>query len=258
MKIRPLVKQMINRPLGMLGLKLVRAGAGQPRRWRTPTYADRLQHMKTLGFAPRIIFDCGAYWGGWTQNVSRFFPGAQFLLVEPNPLVYDRIRASIVAIEPKPILIEGAVGESAGKVQFNVWEDSGNSRMSGSSLLTHRQIEPAQQIEVPLYTIDALAEEYHLIPDMIKLDLQGFELPALKQANHVLETAELVIVEFGCWDAYIGRTTPREIMDFLYDRGYRLYDVVDLIYRPYDGALGAGDFFFIKETSPMRRYQGYA
>ena len=39
---------------------------------------------------------------------------------------------------------------------------------------------------------------------------------------------------------------------------YCLYDIIDLIYRPYDNALTGGDFIFVKNSSQLKEYKGYA
>jgi len=36
-----------------------------------------------------------------------------------------------------------------------------------------------------------------------------------------------------------------------------LYDIIDLIYRPYDNALTGGDFFFVKNDSNLKSHKGY-
>jgi hypothetical protein len=38
---------------------------------------------------------------------------------------------------------------------------------------------------------------------------------------------------------------------------YCLYDIIDLISRPYDGALTGGDFIFVKNNSQLKKYKGY-
>jgi len=72
-----------------------------------------------------------------------------------------------------------------------------------------------------------------------------------------LQSTEFAIVEFGVLEAYVGRTSPRELLDFMYDHDFALYDVVDCMNRPYDGALCSGDFFFVKNSNPLRSYRGY-
>jgi len=83
-------------------------------------------------------------------------------------------------------------------------------------------------------------------------------LPALRGATQALRTAEMVVVEFGCLAAYHDRTTPRQIMDVLYDMDYCLYDIVDCHYRPYDRALTGGDFIFVKTSRPLKSFKGWA
>lgn len=68
----------------------------------------------------------------------------------------------------------------------------------------------------------------------------------------------MFIIEFGVLEAYINRATPRQLLDIMIDNNYCLYDVVDLIYRPYDDALTGGDFFFVKNSSVLSRYKGYS
>jgi FkbM family methyltransferase len=216
----------------------------------------RLAHMKRLGFSPRVIFDCGAFTGQWTLWVSRMFPGAQCVLFEPNAGLADTIRSTIAGIVPPPLLFPCAVGERPGRGILNIWGHDPHS-CQGSSLLSHVQGSPDSQIETEITTLDLAADRINLAPDLVKLDLQGSEAAALRGAEHLLGSVELFIVEFGCLEAYEGRTTPKDLCDILYAHDYCLYDVADLIYRPYDGALTGGDFFFLKRSSRLRAYKGY-
>ncbi len=244
------------RPLGLqvsktkaFGLEIVR------RRW-IPTWYERLKHMKSLGFSPQIVFDCGAFIGEWTLQASRIFGSAQFVLIEPNKMITNQTRARIADIRPEVILLEVAVGDERKSAHLNVWADE-QVPMDSSSLLAHAHGDPASKIEIEILPLDEISETLGLRPDLLKLDLQGSELPALKGARHVLRNVELVIVEFGCLEAYVERTTPRDLMDVMYDNDFSLYDIVDLIYRPYDGALAGGDFFFLKRDHPLSRYKEY-
>lgn len=243
------IRDLANIPLNAVGAELTKRGAN-------PSVFERLKRMARLGFSPSVIFDCGAYLGNWTVQASKLFPGAQFLLVEPNKKIVSETEGAVAAIDPQPVLVEAAIGEGTGSVYLNVWGNEHTS-LAGSSLLSHVQGTATERIESDLMTLDDIAEKYKLTPDLIKLDLQGAERAALNGGQHVLVSAELVIVEFGCLEAYVDRTSPRELMDIMYSNDYCLYDVVDLIYRPYDGALTGGDFFFIKNDSPLRIYKGF-
>lgn len=255
-----MAKRVLDLPLKPLGLELVRRRPPQVPAVAPPskkaTGLGRIAHAASLGFTPRVIFDCGAYDGSWAAETAQTFPGAQLVLVEPNPQLQPKIRQNIAGIQPPPVVVEAAVGESEGTAHLNVW---GNEQTStaGSSLLGHVQGEAATRVAVKVLTIDAIAAREGKSPDFLKLDLQGFELPALNGATNALQTCELCQIEFGVLEAYVGRTTPRQILDVMYDFNYTLYDVVDLIYRPYDDALTGGDFVFVKNDSPMRKYKAF-
>ncbi len=242
-----------NIPLNRILLAIVRRA--QSVKYRMPTWTERMELAKRLGFSPRFIFDGGAFKGLWTQEVARIFPGTEIVLVEPNSYVLESIKKNISHIQPTPTIINAALGESKGKAKLNIWRDVESD--TGASLLNHVSSNAANGIEVDVETIDNISEKMAIVPDLVKLDLQGSELAALKGATKVLQHAEFVLVEFGCLEAYIGRTTPHDLMEIMYSNNYCLYDIVDCHYRPYDNALTGGDFFFVKNDSILRQYKGW-
>lgn len=223
---------------------------------QTPSFKERIENMIQCGFAPKCVFDCGASIGYWSFEVSKLFPGAQIVAIEPNDLVIDKTREQLKSVEPQVIIEHCAIGASPGKAHLNIWDNEQTS-MSGSSLKEHVQGDPGNKMEVRLDTLDQICDRHQLVPDLVKLDLQGGELDALKGAAKILQSTEVVISEFGCLPAYIDRTTPFDLMQVMYDNDYCLYDIIDLIYRPYDNALTGGDFIFVKNDSPLKKYKGY-
>jgi FkbM family methyltransferase len=244
------LKKIVNMPLNAIGLDLVRMGSNI-----MPTWKERMELAKKIGFSPRVIIDGGAFRGVWSRDAAHLFPGAQIVLIEPNPFVQEHIKRSVAHIQPPPKILNVALGESSGKTQFNIW--GGVESDTGASLLNHVSGKAKNIIEVDLETLDNISHQMSLGPDLVKLDLQGGELPALKGSTHVLKHAEFMIIEFGCLEAYIGRTTPRDLLEIMYENDYCLYDIVDCHYRPYDGALTGGDFFFVKNSSVLRSYKGW-
>ncbi len=252
-------RRMIKRAFNTVGLDVVHKetiSTASVRKGSERTWRERLQLAKTLGFAPRTILDGGAFRGLWSKEVAGLFPGAQIILVEPNPFVQDLIVSNISGIQPSPILLNLALGDVKKKSTFNIWGHVDADQ--GASLLGHVIGQASQVVEVDVDTLDNIAQRLSLIPDLLKLDLQGGELAALKGAAGVLQHAEFAIIEFGCLDAYINRTTPRELMDIMYNNNYCLYDIVNCSDRPYDGALTGGDFFFVKRSSILRQYKGWS
>ena len=140
-------------------------------------------------------------------------------------------------------------------MQFNIWGDP--LQATSASLQSHVKGGAETKVDVAVDTLDNLLKEQAAQPELVKLDLQGAEFQALLGAEQTLKSAEMFVVEFGCLEAYIDRTTPRQLVDIFYDNNYCLYDVVDCHYRPYDGALTGGDFFFVKNDSPLREHKGW-
>jgi FkbM family methyltransferase len=188
--------------------------------------------------------------------ISRIFPEAQFVLIEPNKRILYKTNENISTINPRPLLLDVAIGANPGTGFLNIWGDDLKT-FEGASLLSHIKGNAENKIKTEITTIDMISKSTGFIPDFVKLDLQGTELDALRGAESILERTELFVVEFGCLEAYKNRTTPRDLLNIMYENGYSLYDITDLIYRPFDGALVGGDFFFIKNNSLLKAYKDY-
>jgi len=169
--------------------------------------------------------------------------------------VQEEMQPNIAEIDPTPKVLNLALGQSPGRAILNIWHDKETD--TGASLLNHVSGNAPNVVEVDADTLDNIAARFTVSPDFVKLDLQGAELAALKGATQVLKQAELMMIEFGCLEAYKGRTTARNLMDIMYDNNYCLYDIVGCHYRPYGAALTGGDFIFLKNSSKLRDDRGW-
>lgn len=253
MKLQYIAKRAANILLNPFQLTAVTKRDAQEMKKRN--CMNRLALAKKNGFSPSVILDGGAYHGLWTVQAASLFPGAKFILVEPNPSLKPIIQKNISQIAPAPVIVQAALGSAVGKATLNLWRSADAD--PGASLLSHVSGPASQNIDVDVTTIDEICRGNGLSPDLIKLDLQGGELAALKGATLALQTCECLVVEFSCLKAYIDRTTPRDLLGFMGDQDFCLYDIVGLADRPYDGALMGGDFIFVKNSSALRSYPGW-
>lgn len=261
-KMKNVIKSVVKQFVQKFGFDLVRTKRNEilveaPLLLDTkiPLFRNRLINLVNLGFESAIIVDGGAHVGGWTKMVSEFFPNSKYILIEPNPLVSSRINANL----PKNIaytLVDKALGAKMGNLELNIWEGVDNE-LTASSLCEHIVGEPSRKINCEIIQLDSIIEIYQQIPNLVKLDLQGYEIHALQGAKEILKKTEIIIIEFSCLDAYIDRTSINDLISLMYDNSYCLYDIIDLHYRPYDNALTGGDFIFVKKSSKLKQHKGW-
>jgi FkbM family methyltransferase len=238
----------VNAPLGALGVQLVRT------RQAEANFSRRIRQLARTGFRPAVALDGGAFSGEWSLEVASVFPGCRMIVVEPNPDMMRVSRSSLGGLRPAPYFAEVALGPQDGTATLNLWSGASGA---AASVLQHVAGAPSRSIDVRVRRLDDLAADAGALPDLLKLDLQGYEVPALSGASACLAHAEVVILEVGCLGAYIGRSSPRDVIDLMYDAGFVLHDIEDLGYRPRDGALTGADFVFAKSSSKLREYAGF-
>jgi hypothetical protein len=117
------------------------------------------------------------------------------------------------------------------------------------------------EVECPATTLDALFAGW-VRPDhraLLKLDLQGHELPALRGGTRLLASVEVVLTEVSFLEFEPGaRPQFAELATALFDRGFELYDVLTLSSRPRDRRLRQGDVVFVNRTSPVLADRSWA
>lgn len=137
-----------------------------------------------------VFLDVGANEGLYTLLAARRL-GADGLVVaiEPSARELTRLRRNIVSngFEGRAVVIEAAVGRSAGWASFAVADDA----HSGQNAFADRiagTVDVIAERPVPLTTLDAVAER--LAPrtiDVVKIDVEGAEGEALEGASKLLQ-----------------------------------------------------------------------
>src|SRR5262249_5627754 len=138
----------------------------------------------------------------------------------------------------------GAEVKSA--VQFHEME-------TASSVLEEHVAQPARVRSYPMETIDHLiASKVAEQPDFLKLDVQGYELEVLRGAENSLKSMAAVLAEVNLIDIYRGAPLLDELIWFMRDQDFVVYDICGLTRRPLDQACWQADFIFVPRGSVLR------
>ena len=211
-----------------------------------------IEHIEKLGFRPKTVIDVGVADG--TFELYGKFPEATLLLIEP----LKEFEAALTTISRKfkTELVFAAADERSGSVLFNV-----HPVLTGSSML--KEIEgnhvDGTPRKIEAIRIDEVCKQKHLEgPYLIKVDVQGGELRVLKGAENILSNTELIILEVQLFQFFIGGPQFYDVVNYMKERKYCVYDIFGCYYRPLDGALASVDIAFVKEDGPFRKSHHWA
>ena len=210
-----------------------------------------LEDIKARGFRPKGIIDVGANRGHWTQNALDVFPHTPVIMIEPQDEM-EEILTEYVHQHPNCRYVKAGAGRENGELIQTIWED-----LYGSSFLPN--IEPEkpdlrERRKTRIVTIDNLLKQWpDFQPDLVKLDIQGFELEALAGAKTLFDKTQIYIVETSLFPFMPNQPLTREIISFMAMRQFELYDITEFLRRPSDGALGSVDLAFVKRKGMFRQ-----
>ena len=121
---------------------------------------------------------------------------------------------------------------------------------TASSILSDHAGTPARDLVCKMEVLDHVLVEEHLQrPELIKIDVQGYELEVLKGATETLAKAHAIMMEVSLIELYKGNPLLNEAIGFMHEKGFRPYDICTLNRRSLDNALVQADMIFLKNDS---------
>lgn len=211
-----------------------------------------IEDLYHRGLRCDLIMDVGANRCQWSEMAAKIFPNAKFCLIEPQQEMEYKLRSFCDKHPGSRYVLSGA-GAANETRTLTVWDD-----LAGSSFLPNKNealLEAGKQRQLPVVTIDSILADLAMKPpELMKLDVQGFELEVLKGAASTFGKTEVYMLEVSMFsfDDVPGMPVLREVIEFMGDRGYETYDFAGFLRRPFDGALGQCDICFARREGILR------
>ncbi len=213
-------------------------------------YKDMRILCDSIGLANPVFIDGGAHNGSFILKLrDEGFYDSKIIAFEPIPEVGNSI---LKFNDENVMLFIKALSDNDGTIEFNV-----NKRAVTSSILEpemHEKYHPggladlSKKITVDSVKLDTLVKNGTVSqPDIIKLDLQGYELFALKGAQDVLTDVKMIFAETEFVPLYKNQPLFSEIELFLRENNFSLFHLYNLSISA-EGQLLACDALFLNNA----------
>ena len=197
-----------------------------------------------------LVLDVGAGAGGYVHRIRAGGYQGRICSFEPLKHSFQALETA-AAVDPDWSCLQLALGAEAGTATINV---AGNS--DSSSLLPmgerHARSAPESTYEdteiIEVSTLDAVWDEVVLDAKRVflKLDVQGFELEALRGAERSLPQVQGVQAELSLVPLYRGGPTWMELITYLQERGFHPAELQPAFNDPDTGEMLQIDGVFMR------------
>lgn len=187
-----------------------------------------IQNRFPLEIGDSMIIDVG---GGTATTASIFSKHLPF----HDIFIFEPIKSNFVEIEKAHTrterwhLFNVAIGSQIGSTIINIAE-----RITASSILEMVEnndgyygeiLKKQRQETIELTTLDIVLPKNKPI-DILKMDVQGFEMEVLKGSNETLKRTKVIVLEVNNHNGFKGAPTYFEIDNFMRQHDFELFDLL--------------------------------
>jgi FkbM family methyltransferase len=176
------------------------------------------EHLKKLVAPGDVVFDVGANRGQFVEFLSQRVPNLQFFCFEPVPQAYEELTQKFAG-ESSITMLPYALSNTSGTASLTVTEsDVGSSLLTPTAGQTSRWLSPVTHLEVQTMRIDDFLKQHQISKiDLLKIDVQGFDLPVLESAGNFLSPNFIrnILIEVNFANFYEGQSSFGDIYNAL-------------------------------------------
>lgn len=232
--------------------------ADDPRVWRAWANGWEADHYVQLlrwrdqGFCPRVVYDIGAHRGLWSEMCQHVFAPERIIQFEPQAAHHAEIQARQRRAGGQWKLLPVALGDTDEQRAMHL-----NDQSAASSLLAPNSGAPAEfwggretgQAQVTVATLDSLtAIEALPPPDLIKMDVQGYEAKVIAGGQATIGRASRIAIEVSLRPIYTGQALFPDILAALTELNFAVEDANEALRRWPAGGLWQMDLWLTKRA----------
>lgn len=143
-----------------------------------------------------LILDCGAHIGLSVLYFKKNYPQSRIIAFEPNPVNFKLLDLNVKQNKLHDIkLINAAVWEKEGEVDFYVSKEGDSPWTWGDSLVKNKWYVPRESITIKVQAV-RLSSFITRKVDFIKMDIEGAETKVVQEIEEKLNLIKRITMEF--------------------------------------------------------------
>ncbi len=212
--------------------------------FRFPSKTNALAFLNSIGVEFGSILDVGTH--AETRELRMAFPTKKHILFEPAEEFFPKIAANYSGLdwELVPVAVSNVDGMgrlrkiaiSDGEISHAMLDFSPEDEPGAESVSS---VKTLGRTDIPTIRLDSFMQNRNdPLPYLLKVDVDGFEIPILEGAEGIWDRIDCVIVE-ATTDTFLDRFQQ------VAKRGFHLFDIIDTCY--YSGVFSQADLIFISD-----------
>ncbi len=184
-----------------------------------------VQYIRDTIIKDAVVFDIGAHKAGYLYYfLQQLHHSGHIYAFEPQSVLYTYLTRLKHLFNWDNVTIESfAVSEKNGTASLCVPHNHGKASSPCATIIDScMQFDFQYSEEVQTISIDDYCRKHAIIPDFLKVDVEGNELPVFKGAEKTLQKYKPRIL-FECEVRFVGHERLAETLQFLSGIGYNGY-----------------------------------
>jgi len=193
------------------------------------------------------IYDIGANVGTWTILAKSIFPDTKLEAFEPLPQHFESWKNHTSGLEGVRLHKEALGAENKNEtIRVTSFSDASSVLPISKEGRARYNLEEVEQFPIKIRRLDDYLEEKKIdAPDLIKLDVQGYEIEVLKGGIKCIKKAKAIICEVSFVEIYENQCMFNDVVTWLASHDF--YQRAIGMNTPLGESLEQSDILFMRQ-----------